>query len=185
MNAKQLLIDSFHAAVRAACRHAGTPAVHMLGYCIGGTMVTTYMAWANKRFGAEQVPVAHWSAFTTLTDFSPPGDIDVFISEDGIGFLDSSQLAIRQRFVEQLFAGNGFFRFLQPTEKPLVFNLKMGGFSRGLLHIHQHKPCGVPDLVRECAGGVHALRRELLRIEHSADGDGRHRVAAVAHGHDV
>ena len=43
---------------------------------------------SNKRFTADQVPVAHWSLLTTLTDFSHPGDIDVFIDEASIGALE-------------------------------------------------------------------------------------------------
>ena len=75
---------------RRPANSARSPKVHLVGYCIGGTLVSTYMAWANKRFGADQVPVAHWTLFTTLTDFSHPGDIDVFIDEACIGALEES-----------------------------------------------------------------------------------------------
>ena len=84
------LLEGVNEAVRVASEFCKVPKVHLVGYCIGGTLVTAYMAWANKRFGAEQMPVAHWSAFTTLTDFSHPGDIDVFIDEACIGALDDS-----------------------------------------------------------------------------------------------
>ncbi|KAB2914452.1 MAG: alpha/beta fold hydrolase [Dechloromonas sp.] len=77
-------------AVRVACEFCKVPQVHLVGYCIGGTLVTTYMAWANKRYGADKMPVAHWTLFTTLTDFSHPGDIDVFIDESCINALEES-----------------------------------------------------------------------------------------------
>ncbi len=77
-------------AVRVACEFCKVPQVHLVGYCIGGTLVTTYMAWANKRFGPDKMPVAHWTLFTTLTDFAHPGDIDVFIDEACIGALEES-----------------------------------------------------------------------------------------------
>ncbi|MFZ2269856.1 MAG: alpha/beta fold hydrolase [Azonexus sp.] len=77
-------------AVRVACEFCKVPKVHLVGYCIGGTLVSAYMAWANKRFGADHVPVAHWTLFTTLTDFSHPGDIDVFIDEACINALEES-----------------------------------------------------------------------------------------------
>ncbi|HEX6734492.1 MAG TPA: alpha/beta fold hydrolase, partial [Azonexus sp.] len=90
-------------AVRVACEFCKVPQVHLVGYCIGGTLVSTYMAWANKRYGADKMPVAHWTLFTTLTDFSHPGDIDVFIDEACIealeesmarkGYLDGSEMA--------------------------------------------------------------------------------------------
>ena len=57
----------------------------LVGYCIGGTLVSTYMAWASRHYAADQVPVAHWTLFPTLTDFSHPGDIDVFIDEACVG----------------------------------------------------------------------------------------------------
>lgn len=84
------LLEGVNEVVRVACDFCKLPKVHLVGYCIGGTLVATYMAWANKRFGAEQVPVAHWTLFTTLTDFAHPGDIDVFIDEASIGALDEA-----------------------------------------------------------------------------------------------
>jgi polyhydroxyalkanoate synthase len=84
------LLEGVNEVVRVACDFCKLPKVHLVGYCIGGTLVATYMAWANKRFGAEQVPVAHWTLFTTLTDFAHPGDIDVFIDEASIGALDET-----------------------------------------------------------------------------------------------
>jgi len=62
--------------------------VHALGYCIGGTLLALYMAWANRRDPAN-VPVAHWTLLTTLVDFSHPGDVEVFIDEDGLAVIDS------------------------------------------------------------------------------------------------
>ncbi|WP_232371859.1 PHA/PHB synthase family protein [Azospira inquinata] len=92
--------------VRDFCK---VPKIHLVGYCIGGTLVSTYMAWANKRFGPEKLPVADWTLFTTLTDFTHPGDIDVFIDEDIIrlleekmaktGYLDGGDMATSFRLL--------------------------------------------------------------------------------------
>ena len=84
------LLEGVNEVVRVASEFCKVPKVHLVGYCIGFMLVLTYMAWANKRFGADKVPVAHWSLFTTLTDFSHPGDIDVFIDEACIGALEES-----------------------------------------------------------------------------------------------
>ena len=84
------LLEGVNEVVRVASEFCKQPKVHLVGYCIGGTLVSTYMAWANKRFGKEQMPVAHWTLFTTLTDFAHPGDIDVFIDEACIGALEES-----------------------------------------------------------------------------------------------
>jgi polyhydroxyalkanoate synthase len=103
------LLEGVHAAVQAACEFCKVPQVHLVGYCIGGTLVSTYMAWANKRFGHDKVPVAHWTLFTTLTDFSHPGDIDVFIDEACVnameesmakkGYLDGAEMATSFRML--------------------------------------------------------------------------------------
>ena len=84
------LLEGVNEAVNVATEFCKVPKVHLVGYCIGGTLVSTYMAWANKRFDADKVPVAHWSLFTTLTDFAHPGDIDVFIDEACINALDET-----------------------------------------------------------------------------------------------
>ena len=84
------LLEGVDEAVRVAREFCKVPQVHLVGYCIGGTLVSTYMAWANKRYGADKMPVAHWTLFTTLTDFAHPGDIDVFIDEACIGALEDS-----------------------------------------------------------------------------------------------
>jgi polyhydroxyalkanoate synthase len=103
------LLEGVNEVVRVASEFCQVPKVHLVGYCIGGTLVATYMAWANRRFGAEELPVAHWSLFTTLTDFSHPGDIDVFIDDACVaaldesmarrGFLDGSEMATSFRML--------------------------------------------------------------------------------------
>ncbi|PKO87997.1 MAG: alpha/beta hydrolase [Betaproteobacteria bacterium HGW-Betaproteobacteria-12] len=103
------LEDGVAEAVRVACEFCKVAQVHLVGYCIGGTLVSTYMAWANKRYGADKMPVAHWTLFTTLTDFAHPGDIDVFIDEACInaleesmarkGYLDGSEMAASFRLL--------------------------------------------------------------------------------------
>jgi polyhydroxyalkanoate synthase len=84
------LLEGISEAVRVACEFCKVPQVHLVGYCIGGTLASIYMAWANKRYGADKMPVAHWTLFTTLTDFAHPGDIDVFIDDACIGALEES-----------------------------------------------------------------------------------------------
>jgi polyhydroxyalkanoate synthase len=82
------LLEGVNEAVRVAGEFCGVPKVHLVGYCIGGTLVATYMAWANRRYSADELPVAHWTLFTTLTDFAHPGDIDVFIDDAAIEALE-------------------------------------------------------------------------------------------------
>ena len=94
------VLASVHAA-RDICR---VPQVHLGGYCIGGTLIAALLAWLNRQGGDENdVPVAHWTLLTTLLDFSQPGDIEVFIDENGVraveeqmattGYLDGKSMA--------------------------------------------------------------------------------------------
>lgn len=72
----------------AGCICAGSP-VHLAGYCLGGTLVAALMAWLNAASrGRGPCPVAHWTLLTTLVDFSAPGDIEAYIDEPAIEFLE-------------------------------------------------------------------------------------------------
>jgi polyhydroxyalkanoate synthase len=66
----------------------GAAQVHLTGYCIGGTIVSALMAWLARSDAGEH-PVAHWTLLATLVDFTRPGDIDVYIDEDSVRWLES------------------------------------------------------------------------------------------------
>ena len=98
------LREGVHFAVESARDICGVEQVHAAGYCIGGIILTTYMAWANRHFGkASAVPVSSWTLFTSLSDFTAPGDIEVFIDPGSVewlenamrkkGYLDGSEMA--------------------------------------------------------------------------------------------
>ncbi|OIP11051.1 MAG: alpha/beta hydrolase [Betaproteobacteria bacterium CG2_30_68_42] len=104
------LMGGVERIVEVARAVSGAGRVHAVGYCIGGTALAMYMAWANRRYGeAEKVPVAHWSLFTTLVDFHKPGDIDVFLDEGTVrwlsrtmasrGYLDGREMAAAFRLL--------------------------------------------------------------------------------------
>lgn len=103
------LLQGVDQAVQTARQLCKVPQVHLTGYCIGGTLVSTYMAWASRHFDAKDHPVAHWTLLATLTNFSKPGDIDVFIDEGAItalekkmaqtGFLDGNDMATSFRLL--------------------------------------------------------------------------------------
>ncbi len=99
-------IDAAVAAVRSISKSAK---VHVVGYCIGGTALATYLAWANRRYAPKDVPVASATFFTTLVDFHKPGDIEVFLDEGSFhylarkmqdkGFLDGGEMAAAFRLL--------------------------------------------------------------------------------------
>jgi polyhydroxyalkanoate synthase len=96
-------------AVRVARELSGAEKVHAAGYCIGGTLLATYMAWASRRLTREEVPVAHWTLLCSLVDFQSPGDIEVFIDEGSVnwlvdnmrarGYLDGADMATTFRLL--------------------------------------------------------------------------------------
>ena len=95
--------DGVDAIVQVAREFSGADRVHAVGYCIGGTALAIYMAWAARHFGEEAVPVRDWTLLTTLVDFHKPGDIEVFIDEGSVahltaqmqrkGYLDGKDMA--------------------------------------------------------------------------------------------
>jgi polyhydroxyalkanoate synthase len=75
-------------AVRAARSICGVPAVHVAGYCIGGTLLAALMAWlavGSRRVGE---PVVDWTLFSTLTDFSEPGELGFLVTHRSVAFLE-------------------------------------------------------------------------------------------------
>ena len=86
------LLEGISELVRVARELSGAERVHAVGYCIGGTALATWMAWAARHYGEDAVPVRDWTLFTTLVDFHKPGDIEVFIDEESVAHL-SAQMA--------------------------------------------------------------------------------------------
>ncbi|MBI3144436.1 MAG: alpha/beta hydrolase, partial [Pseudogulbenkiania sp.] len=103
------LIEGIDTTVQIARQLSGAKQVHAIGYCIGGTALAMYMAWANRRYGADAAPIADGTFLTTLVDFHKPGDIDVFIDKASVhylcsqmqrnGYLDGGEMASAFRFL--------------------------------------------------------------------------------------
>ena len=99
------------AAIDTACEICNVPSVHAVGYCIGGTLLTSLMAWyAHDKENSS--PVSHWTLLTTLIDFSNPGDIDAFITEDSVQWLE--QRMEKTGYMDGREMGSSF-RWLRPN----------------------------------------------------------------------
>ena len=107
------LLKGVRPAVEAARTISGVPQIHATGYCLGGTAVAMLLAWLNAD-PADRLasPIAHWTTFTTLVDFSDPGEIGVFLSEASFDFL-------RARMAKTGYLDgadmSGAFRMLRPN----------------------------------------------------------------------
>ncbi|HEV3157037.1 MAG TPA: class I poly(R)-hydroxyalkanoic acid synthase [Candidatus Baltobacteraceae bacterium] len=89
------------AAVRIAAAITGSPSVNLIGYCIGGTLVSMLLAYLART--GESSLINAVTFFAALLDFSDAGDLRVFITEESIaeieqtmekrGYLDASEMA--------------------------------------------------------------------------------------------
>ncbi len=106
----------------------GKDAFNMLGFCVGGTILTTALAVLAAR---GQQPASSVTLLTTLLDFSDTGILDLFVDEpsvqmremtigpdapSGPGLLKGGELAAT-------------FSFLRPND--LVWNYVVGNYLKG------------------------------------------------------
>ncbi|MEZ5479380.1 MAG: class I poly(R)-hydroxyalkanoic acid synthase [Thiolinea sp.] len=74
-------------ALDAVQYDTGEDELKTIGYCIGGTLLATTLAYLKGK-GDERVKSATF--FTTMTDFSEPGELGLFIDEEQIAGLEQS-----------------------------------------------------------------------------------------------
>ncbi|MBI5162792.1 MAG: class I poly(R)-hydroxyalkanoic acid synthase [Magnetospirillum sp.] len=89
------------AALDAIATATGQKQVNAVGYCLGGTLLVSTLAWMAVR---NDDRIASATLFTTMTDFAEPGELGVFIDEeqltalehkmDETGFLDGRDMAM-------------------------------------------------------------------------------------------
>src|SRR6201993_4711903 len=78
------------AAMDAIERVTGEMKVHTMGYCVGGTMLATTLAWlAEKR----RVRVTSATLLAAQVDFTHAGDLLVFVDEDQISAIERDMRA--------------------------------------------------------------------------------------------
>ncbi len=73
------------AAMDAIADATGEKDVNIIGYCIGGTLTASTLAYMTSK-GDNRVKSATF--FTTMVDFSEPGELGVFIDEEQLSRLD-------------------------------------------------------------------------------------------------
>lgn len=97
--------------------------VNALGFCVGGTLLTTALAVARARC---EDPVASLTLLTTLLDFSAPGELGLFI--------DAASVAARERSARQgsLMKGSelaAVFSALRAND--LIWQYVVGNYLKG------------------------------------------------------
>ena len=103
------------------------PSINALGFCVGGTLLSTALAVLA---GRGEFPVAHMSLLTTFLDFTDTGILDVFV--------DEAAVALRETTIGHLNPKGGLlkgqelastFSFLRPND--LVWNYVVGNYLKG------------------------------------------------------
>jgi polyhydroxyalkanoate synthase len=94
-------------AVRAIC---GPAKIHATGYCLGGTLMTIAAA-TMARDGDDRL--ASLSLFAAQTDFSEAGELQLFITEDQLSFLND--IMQTQGYLDSAQMG-GAFQMLQSND---------------------------------------------------------------------
>lgn len=77
--------DGYLAAIAAIREMTGAPQINAVGYCIAGTTLGLTLAHLSQ---TDQNPVKSATFLTTLADFSDPGEVGVFLTEDFIGGIE-------------------------------------------------------------------------------------------------
>ncbi|MCV2865455.1 class I poly(R)-hydroxyalkanoic acid synthase [Albidovulum sediminicola] len=95
--------DGYLAAIEQVKQITGEPKVNAVGYCIAGTTLTATLGLMNKR-GDKSVNSATF--FTTLTDFSEPGEIGVFLDDDFVGGIEET--IAKEGYLDKFFMARTF-----------------------------------------------------------------------------
>jgi polyhydroxyalkanoate synthase len=79
------LLEGPWAALDAIEKATGEHEINLIGYCLGGTLTASLLAWMAAK---NEHRVKSVTFFTTLIDFSEPGELGVFVDEDAVHNLE-------------------------------------------------------------------------------------------------
>jgi polyhydroxyalkanoate synthase subunit PhaC len=126
------------AAIRAVQAITGQPTINTLGFCVGGTILSTALAVlaarkpsSAKAALAETQPAQSVTLLTTLLDFSATGILDIFIDEAAVHMREQS-IGAQAPKGPALLKGQELattFSLLRPNE--LVWNYVVGNYLKG------------------------------------------------------
>ncbi len=111
------------AALRVAGEIARSKTVNALGFCVGGTILACALAVLAAR---KEPLVASATFLTTMLDFSDPGDIGVYVSEEFLAARGPAFMAGERIDGSELATA---FASLRPNE--LVWNYVVGNYMKG------------------------------------------------------
>lgn len=116
------------AAIRAVQAISESKTINTLGFCVGGTILSTALAVLAAR--GEQ-PAASVTLLTTLLDFSDTGILDIFVDEASVQLREMT-IGAQAPTGPALLKGHELattFSFLRPND--LVWNYVVGNYLKG------------------------------------------------------
>lgn len=88
----------------------GAENMHVVGYCIGGSLLASTMGWLNGPQTKTKNRFSSFTLLTTLVDFTKPGDLGLFVDEESLqfvekmmadtGYLDGKQMGTTYRMLK-------------------------------------------------------------------------------------
>ena len=90
VNFEDYMADGALTAMREVKKATGEPDINCVGYCIGGTLLATSLAYLKALPAAPpDIPdVKSATYLVTLTDFADPGDLGVFMDDDLVQYAE-------------------------------------------------------------------------------------------------
>ena len=79
------LTEGALAAIDAVCKQTGVQEINTIGYCLGGTLLGSTLAYMAAK---KDKRVASATFFVALLDFTIPGELGVFIDEQQVTMLE-------------------------------------------------------------------------------------------------
>lgn len=80
------IFDGLGAAIKTAQQSTGEERVNVIGYCIGGTLLTTALAYWQAKI--QTSPLKSATFFTAMIDFSDAGELALFTDEAQIAQME-------------------------------------------------------------------------------------------------
>jgi polyhydroxyalkanoate synthase len=132
------LTEGALAALKAVERATGQPDANVIGYCLGGTLLASTLAWLAAR---KENRIHSATFFVSMIDFREPGELGVFIDEEQVKNLESK---MKKR------------GYLEGSEMAMTFNAVQTG---------RHQACGRADRRQpdSCPRVFHIDRRRPYR----------------------
>jgi polyhydroxyalkanoate synthase subunit PhaC len=115
--------DGYLRAIAEVRRATGEKEINAVGYCIAGTTLGLTLAHLHK---AGDASVKSATFFTTLTDFSDPGEVGVFLDND---FVDGIERQTAQDGILSKFFMSRTFSFLRSND--LIYSPAIKSYMLG------------------------------------------------------